>query len=187
MKKFVKSMMAMALCLCAAGCGAPKNDPSTIYDNLTKDGYTFDYSYMEMQESDGRFYTLKIMPENFSLKDSSYIYYNVSDYDAEDRTDQVTAIVYQAKDGSIYGVSSSTQSEKMTMMNGTCFVDYRTMEVAEDASAYSVCDDETLKNMEAQKANLIVFQEKYGLDQKSLVELYNWYAENHKADAQKSE
>lgn len=174
MKRLFSAMLCIAMLVVVSGCSSTPNFKK-VYDQLNADGFKFDYSYVEMEEAKGNFYTLKVMPKDFSLKDSSYFYFNVSDYADEALTDNIIATIYHAHDGEIYGVNANV--EQQTMINGTCFVDYESLEPIK--STVGKCNGEQIEKMKEHKETIQKFLDQYGLAYDDLSAFYEWYASEH--------
>ena len=181
MKRLFSAMLCIAMLVVMSGCNSTPNFKK-VYDQLTTDGYKFNYTYVEMEEGKGRFYTLKVLPEQFTLKESFYLYFNVSAYSDEKTPDYVIATVYHAQDGEIYGVNAS--DEQRSMISSTCFVNYDTMEAIK--GSVGSCSDKQIESMKAQKENIEKFLEQYGLGYDDLSAFYEWYAKQFSDSAKKA-
>ena len=180
MKRIITGCLAFILMMMLGGCSnTPKYDE--VYQKMVDDGYQFQYSYVDMESSKGRYYTLKVMPKSFSLKESSYLYVNHNDYEEESKNDSVIVTIYHAQDGQVYGIN--TNVEQQTMVNGTCFLDYKSMKPLE--SGVGFCENVDMDKMKEQKIKINEFVESYGLKLDQVKGFYDWYVENHGDEASK--
>ena len=185
MKKIIKLGLCAFMLFVFSGCGSEVQDKdySKVFEQMKTDGFNFNYSYEEMVESDAKIYYLLIMPNDFSLTDSSYLYYSDFDYSDETKEDVLSSIVYHTQDGEIYSVIM--QGNDRRMYNDTCSVNYNSMEPLEDIGVS--CEDTNIENMEFQKENIVKFLEQYDLSYDDMPKFYEWYAENYKDTATKGE
>ena len=177
--KFLKVFLCFFLITCLVGCTQKETKYVKAYEQLIIDGYEFDYSFVEMEDSKGQSYTLKMLPSDFNLKDSCYIYFNEYDYKTETKIDTVYATVYRAEQNIIYGVNVG--EDKKTLTSGTCFVDYDTMEVMKGREA--ACEKSDMEAMNKQKEVLVEFLAQYNLSFDDIPLFYKWYASVYKEQA----
>lgn len=185
MKRIWKVILCMMMFMSLCGCGNSKPDYEKVFNKMKEDGYRFEYNYSEMEGKNGdyRIYVLTIMPKSFTLRDSSYLYFNAVKDQDETKVDSIFATAYHVEDGEIFGVS--TADEKQIIMNGTCFVDYDTLEQKE--GTVGSCEDGQIEVMKGQKEKIASFLKELGLKYQDLVGFYEWYASNYEDTAVKNE